>query len=788
MSATTLSSSTSATWLPKADASSRECVHCGTHFRPQQKDDKFCCAGCSFVHDMITQEGLDQFYELKGNTTTRPIQNLAFEQADYTWLEQAVDTVESSGAGAATLETGLDGASCAACVWLIEHVFQQQPGALQILIDPIHGRVEITWDRGRFDALAFAQALPQFGYKLCPLDEAARNEKGRDPLIAKLGLCAAFAMNGMAFTLPGYLGMPADFMFAKLFQLITALSATLAMAVGGTYFIRRAWQALQQGVLHVDVPIALGLTLAYIGSLGGWLLGVEGMLYFDFVAIFVFLMLGGRWLQEQAMRRNQRQLFQDEVVPAEVESTEGSLPIGQLDRGQPYTIKPNQIVPVASRILSPSALLGMEWIQGETETEARSQGAVAPSGAVYHGHEPLELEARETWAESLLFRLTKNQRRSREHPFLQQVLRVYLWVVLVIGVIGGVSWAWASEEVAAGLQVTLSIFVISCPCALGVAIPLADEYAAAAARRMGVFAQELSFWSRLRRVRKLLFDKTGTLTLETPALIETDALAGLSSEEVSALFTMTSASSHPVSRSLTENIVQMHGKVETMPATIKEMPGEGLRFTDIEQRCWTLTKPSQSHSDAEFAKDGRLLAAFSFREALRLGAAEELHQLEASGFQSHILSGDRVEKVALMARELRLPQERCQGRMTPEEKAERVREIDQGDTLYIGDGANDSLAFDCAYATATPAYDCNLLTDKADCYFVSRSLTFLIPLIRIAGQRHWVIRSVFTFAVLYNAGAIAICLAGLMNPLLAAILMPISSVVTTAMVAVGFRK
>ena len=191
--------------------------------------------------------------------------------------------------------------------------------------------------------------------------------------------------------------------------------------------------------------------------------------------------------------------------------------------------------------------------------------------------------------------------------------------------------------------------------------------------------------------------------------------------------------------------------------------------------------------DVDFRKDGTSLASFAFEEALRDGAAVEIEALERSGLECHILSGDREEKVARLASVLRLSKERYAARMQPDEKAIRVSEIDNRNTLYVGDGVNDSLAFDHAYATATPAFDRNLLSDKADCYFVTRGLTFLTSMIGLARRRHRVILNVFTFAVIYNIGAIAICLAGHMNPLLAAILMPISSVVTTVTVALGFK-
>lgn len=777
--------------------SKQTCTHCGTEFKPSRADENFCCTGCAFVHEMISGEGLDRFYELKGTATTRPVENVAFEQLDHAWLREAVTRVEenppneptSPTTQACQLDVGLDGASCAGCVWLIERLYQQEPGTLRILVDALQGRLEMHWESGQFDALAFAEKLQQFGYTLCPLDQRHAQQR-RDPLIQRLGLCAAFAMNGMAFTLPRYLGMPADFMFAGLFQLITALSATLALAVGGSYFIRRAWQALKQGVIHVDVPIALGIVLAYTGSLVGWLLGLESMLYFDFVAIFVFLMLGGRWIQEQAMRRNRRSLFEREAIPKTVLVDGEALATTDLQLGQAYELQPNQVVPVASRILSPSLSLGMEWIQGESETHDHREGAVAPSGAIHRGHAPAQLEARETWTESLLHRLTENQENHQEHPFLQRVLQIYLIAVLGIGLLGCLFWSIQSGDLAKGLQVALSIFVISCPCALGIAIPLADEAAAATARQLGVFVQQLSIWARLRRVRKVLFDKTGTLTLDTPHWKNPEVVESLSPRARSVLAGMVTTSSHPVSRSLTQGLLSQRIPIEkAVQANIEEQPGRGLLFTDTEGHRWELTKPNvNEQADTTFRRDGKTLASFQFEDRLRPGAAEEIEQLERAGLATHILSGDRTVKVAALAHDLGLARHQWKAEMSPDAKAEQVRHLDEQDTLFIGDGVNDSLAFDEAYATATPAFDRNLLTKKADCYFVTQGLTFLNPLLRLARRRQHLIRGVFTFTATYNAAAIVVCLMGLMNPLLAAILMPLSSIATTSMVAIGMRQ
>ncbi len=330
--------------------------------------------------------------------------------------------------------------------------------------------------------------------------------------------------------------------------------------------------------------------------------------------------------------------------------------------------------------------------------------------------------------------------------------------------------------------------MISCPCALGIAIPLAYEVAAAAARRLGVFVQQLSFWSRLRRIRHVLFDKTGTLTLDTPRWINPEAVDNLKADAVQTLADLTATSSHPVSRSLSQELAARRWRSRTLRDPVETLPGIGLQYVDAKGHRWTLSRPTTGQgSQTEFRRDGELLAAFHFEDSLRSGAAQEVRRLQEAGITTHILSGDHAGKVDFIARELGIPAETCHAGLSPDEKAARVEQLDRDDTLFVGDGANDSLAFDRAYATATPAFDRNLLTKKADCYFVTRALTFLTPLMKIATRRQRLIVQVFAFTVLYNIAAIAVCLSGHMNPLLAAILVPLSSLITTSRVALGFR-
>ena len=244
-----------------------ECAHCCT---PTGSEARFCCKGCEFGYDLIHDEGLDRYYTLRQDSPVKPVRSVPFEAHDFTWLIEKAREIESAPGKTVEGDFSLDGISWIGCVWLVEKIFLRQPGALEAAAHPATGRVHLGWQSGRTDLAAFAQELVSFAHTLAPRRSGSSASEGGQ-LGARLGLCGAFMLNAMGFTLPSYLGMPPDFAYSGLFQLIGLLTATLSMLVGGSYFINRAWQAARMKTLHVDLPIALGLLVAFSGSLAGWL-------------------------------------------------------------------------------------------------------------------------------------------------------------------------------------------------------------------------------------------------------------------------------------------------------------------------------------------------------------------------------------------------------------------------------------------------------------------------------------------------------------------------------------
>lgn len=709
-------------------------------------------------------------------------------ERDYQWLDDLVNATPQP-----ELSLSVQGLSCVGCVWLIEKIFSRHGGALRTNVDVVRGDVRFTWQKGEFSPVAFARDLQAFGYLLGPPRTGEEQEKQSSGLERRMGLCGAFAMNAMAFSLPAYFGMPRDFMFAKWFDLIAASSATLALLVGGTYFAERAWRSLRMGALHIDTPIALGIIAAYLGSLGGWIAGVEGLKYFDFVAIFTFLMLAGRWAQQAAVERNRRKLMRDSSVPDSVtvlaeDGSEKSKPVGALKSGEHFSIKSGQAIPVAARLLSARAAVSLEWINGESEAQARDEGQLLPAGALNIGTSEIEAAALETWEQSTLRKLLEARKPGENRDlWLERLLRGYLAVVIVVG-IGGAIWWWAhGAGIAQALQVMISVFVVSCPCALGVAAPLADDLAVSRAEKLGVFVRTLGLWKKLARLKKAVFDKTGTLTLENPVLLNPDALKVLDDESKAALRHLISGNLHPVSRSLFDALGR---GTHEMTGEVVELIGFGLSFIDDRGRVWSLGRPqSDALADTQFMCDGAPLAGFSFSDQLRGESVAEVKSLrEQRGIDVFVLSGDREGKVAELASQLHLPRSNWLSSMTPEQKAEWVRSHNNDDTLYIGDGANDSLAFDAALCAGSPVTGRSFLEHKADFYFLGHSMSFVGGMLDVARQHRRAVHRVFAFSVTYNIVTAAAGLMGHLNPLAAAILMPLSSVATLSIVAFTFRK
>jgi len=766
------------------------CLHCKTPIPPSLEGKDFCCTGCEAVYGLLHREGLGRYYELAGDKTA-PVGEVSGPRS-HSWLEPLVARAEEAGGSICTLDLDVQGIHCAACVWLMNELFKREKGGVSLHVNPGIGKVRLAWKRGDFDVERFVSRVEEFGYLFGPSKKTS-NESTRS-LLLRLGATAAIAGNVMLFSLAFYTGLgPEDGVVYELFTKLSVALSALVVFVGGWPFFRSAWKALSKGVLHLDLPIAAGILLAFGASLYQARGGQGELYYFDTLNVFVLLMLVGRWLQQRVLEKNQRFLLEDVGTEGiTVRRREGDrlvfVSAPQIRKGDELVIAPGDLVPVDAEVQAPSAFT-IDWITGEPDVVAVPAGGTVQAGAFNATRSAVTVVAKTDFEESplpSLLRSTREERGTSHLRFWDLFARYYVAAVLLIATIGLFLWLPKGPEKA--LQVTVALLVVTCPCAIGIAIPLAYELAQARLRRQGLFVRSKSLLDKLPRVRKVLFDKTGTLTLGRLTLVDEGALDHLSEELRDALYDMVARSNHPVSRAIARALEKRSARYSA-EANVHEVPGQGLELRRdgkvyrLGRADWAATGgayEAASSAATVLSVDGIAAATFRTRETVRSDARREIEALRATGLSIWLVSGDSRAKVLAMAEELGIEPENVRAQMSPDAKAELVESLDREDTLFVGDGVNDSLAFSRAFVAGTPAVDRPVLPSRSDFFLLGEGIGAIRQAIELSKHLQRTVRRLIGIALAYNLLAISASMAGWMTPLRAAIAMPASSTLVLA--------
>lgn len=758
----------------------QNCLHCRAPLG-RAADTSFCCSGCEGAYRLLREAGLQRYYELQSGQGTPGDE----APAEFPWLGALLELARSrsQSPNRVTVELDAQGLHCAGCVWVIQTLFQRQAGAHHIAINPGVGRLALTLDPERFPLEAFLTDLARLGYRTGP---PVRDEKGAaDGLGIRLGAAFAIAMNSMALSLSGYFGLEpgdADGIHA-LFGWVNFGLSILALLIGGPVFIRGAFHALRRRTLHLDVPIALGLVLAFSGSAFLFLSGHEDAAYFDTLNIFVALMLLGRWAQRRILERNRRLLLDDDgMLHARIRviGSDGRIhltPLAALVPGMRVMVTPGELVPVLAALpAGGNAEFSLAWLTGESDPIAFGAERAVPAGAHLLGQSAVTLEVREAFSSSALQRILErpdDTLETRTDRFWHRLTSVY--VVTVIAFAGLAFALWLDAGWVEALGVATAVLVITCPCALGLATPLAYELAHHRLRRLGLHARRQGLLDAARGVRHVVFDKTGTLTLGTLELDAPQRLSALPEEAREALAQLTARSNHPKSKALFGALSRLGDVHLDAAAEVTEVPGVGLVSGD-----WRLVKDGEALA---LKRGEERVTTFAFKEILRTDARDEVARLAARGVAVHVATGDNAARAAAIGAALGLPADRVLSGLSPEGKAALIQRLGADATVMLGDGINDALAFEAAGLAGTPAIDRAALPSRSDFYLTTRGIGPISALLDEAARVRRQTRVNIAFAIIYNVLGLSAALAGVLSPVACAIAMPMSSLIVLAVTA-----
>jgi Cu2+-exporting ATPase len=742
----------------------------------------YCCNGCEAAHGFVEQLGLARFYEMKGERVVAPAD---VRNAPAVWIEALLAESTPDSRGTVTVLFALRGLHCAACVWLGERLFERRGGARRVIVEPGRGLVRATFDRALFDLGGFVEDLARVGLRAAPYEVGSGEGEGADELLLRLGLTGGLAMIGMVISFAIYLGLDARSEPA-LFRIFSGISALLALAsvlVALPVFGRGAWDTLRRGELHVDLPIALGLALAYVGSVVAAFRGLDASAaYFDTVETFAALMLFGRYLQRRQLERSRSLAIGESALdrwPVRVARDDGTIGFvraGELPTGARVILARGELLVARGVLRATEGLFDAAARTGEGDPIAFAEGDRLPAGVRYLGERPVEVVLDETFAQSELpawLGAPRTDDVAFLDAFWQRFVRVYVASILALATLGGAYWG-VHGGFDKALSVVVAVLVVTCPCAIGLAAPLAYELAHARLRERGIVVRSATFLDRLTRVRHVLFDKTGTLTRGEPVVANAEALRALGDADRAVVAAMVAASVHPKSRAIAE-VLRGEAIARDVVVRVVETAGQGLSAALASGASFAVAAAPSEPESVVVLRDAEVLVTVRFREGLRAGAASAVAVLEALGKTVHMLSGDGPRPVDELAATLGISKRNAHARLTPEGKAALVRSLAAEGTLYVGDGLNDGPAVHAATASATPCIDRPMLPARVDAFGTTGDLRVLAELFPIAERVASFRRAMVGAALAYNAVVVAIALTGRMSPFLCAILMPVSS-------------
>lgn len=773
-------------------ASPTSCRHCGASLFASGE---FCCAGCETVWTLLHREGLSRYYDLgRGEPVPEGVVGVG---SDRKWLEPlCVNLLLQQGTTRLSLD--LQGLHCAACVWLIESLFARHEGGSAVLVNPARGELTLHVAPS-FDLAGFVTDVERFGYRLGPHDTRAGKGDARGAmasgLVFRMGVAIAIAMNTMIFGIATYAGLSSGPLY-RLFQGLSFAFSCVSVAFCGSVFIFSAARALRRGILHLDLPIATGIVLAFASSTYSYFARGGATSFFDTLNVFIALMLVGRYCQERVLAKNRAQLLSaqgvDNLYARRIRDGIAELVSAtQIAKDDTLLITPGDLVLVDARVQGTGASFSLDWISGESDPRTIAEGESVPAGAFLASASAVVVRAATDFADSILPQLlcqpsVRDDEVARSTRFWRNFARIYVLSVLALAASAFALWMVRTHDLVRALDVVASVLIVTCPCAFGIATPLAYEIVQAKLRRLGLMVRTAGFFDRALAVRRVVFDKTGTLTTGKQAVAEVRP-PKLARADRQTILNLALRSSHPKSQAIAAFVAREGGVSFEENGDFTEVVGKGIeaRATGAIARLgaphWagaTSSPAAMDGADVAFARRGHIVASFRTEEQLRPEALRDVASLSDAGYETWILSGDAAERTEAVAARFELPAARVILGASPHDKEAWLRAHDHGDTLFIGDGINDALVAGAAHCSGTPTIDRPFMASRTDFYFVTPGLKPVLAALRASRTLARVVKRNLAVALAYNVVAVTLAFFGLVSPLVCAVLMPLSSLST----------
>ncbi len=780
-----------------------DCRHCGL---PSPVGAVFCCPGCEAVSSAIGALGLGDYYRLRTAPAPAPPAR-GEELSGFDDPAFQASFVRAIGEGVSEAQLLIEGMRCAACGWLVEHALARTPGVESATVTFGSRKVRIRWSAASTRLSAILEAIRAVGYVAWPYEPgrvALVEERERRSALRRLWIAGLGMMQVMMYAVPAYLADAGE-MTPDIEQLMRWSGLVLTVPVvaySAAPFLRGAWRDLRLARLGMDVPVALGIAVAFVASAYATAAG-SGAVYFDSITMFVFLLLGGRYLELLARSRAGRALQHlarleprtaQRLLDAQGHATE-AVPAARLAPGDRVLVRSGETLPADGELEGPEALVSQAWLSGESRPLARCPGDPLLGGSINAGR-ALVLRVTRAGTETSLAAIQRMMERAIEEraPWVaaaQRASGAFVAGVIAAAFLAGILW-WPVDPDRA-LWIAVSVLVVTCPCALALATPAALTVATGALAQRNFVVARAGAIERLATATDFVFDKTGTLTEGEPRLVAVTPLGRDDEPRCRALAAaLARPSSHPLDRAIARAAPDAAIAGARDHASV---PGDGVEawvgdrrlrmgragfVAALHQHPVPTLEADDSVTTVWLGDPTGWIAALRLGDALRSDAHAAVAVLRARGIALHLLTGDADSIAQRVARSLGIAHVEAQA--SPARKLAYVRELQSrgARVAMVGDGINDAPGMGQADVSIAMGGGADLAQVRADAVLLSNSLADLAAAAQIARRTRAVIRQNLAWALAYNAIVIPLAFAGAVTPLLAGVAMSASSLLVVA--------
>lgn len=773
----------------------KHCKHCNLEVPENSIHTDFCCQGCKSVFEIITEYGLDDFYQIKEESylfnDPKRVQKFKY---DFSYLDSSPQIQQEQSAR--TLEFYIEGIHCSACLWLIEKLPEILPFVMscQLRLNDSIAKITISQE-GSFKKVA--ETLVSLGYKPHAikdnLHQSELSRKENHMTLIQIGVAAFSTGNLMILAVSLYSGLTGS--LAQYFDWLMLFLALPTLTFSAAPFYKKAWYQLKFRTISIELPIAISLLVGSLVSFYSVLFGYH-FVYFDSLSTLVFLLLISRYLlkRTQDSFKSQYSLLDlydgQEVLKFDPDSQDyKKVLIDELHVGDKVKVLSGEKIPVDGEICSGHTSIDKSLLTGEAYPEKVNCGEQVFCGTINIGSEII-VKANEIGQKTRLGNILKETQENLNQKSLiislsNTFARIFVSCILILSIMVFIFTVPLSLEEA--ISRALSVIIISCPCAIALTIPLLLTQALHQAIQKGFIIKSTDVFEQLIQIKNIIFDKTGTLT---EGRFQVLSISTLSPEAKQALVSLESQSNHPIAHA-----VKTHFNSEVEPCSVKDfhiLP-QGIKGT-IKGSSWEVI-PFENHSNEDMnqpltqlilKKDGNPQGYLTLGDKIRFESNQTIEKLSNQGLEIHLLSGDQESTCKHVARKLNIQEENVFFQHSPEEKQRVTSQFQQ--VAMIGDGANDMMALSTANIGISIGGCLKEGSQVADIHFIESNLNLLPELFKHAHKTVRLIKVSIVFSLFYNLIGVTAAMLGWVTPLFAAILMPLSSITVLLGALIGGKK